>query len=321
MLQNEETLQALDREAKKRREEVTLKAKQPLPEFLRSIESTTVYYTVDPDILPFSLVDPLKLATLLGQRFGLRFKPPQFDLKRLETLGIDPTKTTEEGLLRYMLQGDSPTIAFNQGRYPTGPDSFVLIEELAFSREIIAAKVKGITEVAQQVIAEAFAIFWESAGAGRRWDSTKTQDRVYLVSFSSVTMIDLGERAELLVCAPVRNVMNREIGKSQGLGVAMLPFSAYDNFAPNPNAIASWSFQRLVLNVHVFDPPSGRTITAQLDVDTKATGDRGRGVVELSTELPFDLHVDIARTIRSVLSEQISKVSGSSSQPPARADG
>ena len=302
MTQQEDALKALDQEAKKRREEVNVKATRPLPEFVRTIESTTVIYTVDPDILPFALIEPAQLVALANKRFNLKFRHPQYDARLLENLGFDSTKMTEEGLLKFLLEVPRPEIRFQSGRYPTGPDTFVFIEELVFARETIAARVKGITEVAQLVIAEAFAIFWEAAGPAKRWDDRDTQQNVQLVSFQSVTNIDLGVTAEHLINPRLREFLDEGISKPGGIGTSMLAFSAYDRFQPNPNAVASWSFDQLVLNVHVFDTSCGRTNTAKIDLDTTSKGDRGRGVVELTTELPFDSHIELAEQIRSLLS-------------------
>jgi hypothetical protein len=214
---------------------------------------------------------------------------------------------TEEGLLRFMLQGSSPQIAFQNGKYPTGPDSFVFIEELMFARENIAAKVKGITDVAQLVIAEAFAIFWEATGAANRWDKKETQENIELVSYQTVTNINLGTPAENLLNPGIKDFLDNQISEKKGLGASMLPFSAYDGFNPNPNALASWSFDRLVLNVHIFDPTCGRTKNAIIDLDTTKKGDHGKGILEFTSELPFDQHVSLAKQIRELLAAYTKK--------------
>ena len=295
MRESDETINALDKEAQKRREAVNIKAAKPLPEIIRSIQSTTVVYTVHPSILPFSLVDPQRLVLLIHQRFGLNFRHPEYT-SSLKNLGIDPSNITEEGILQFLFRGSKPQISFENGRYSTGPD-FILIEDLAFGRETIAATVKGITDVAELVISESFSIFWEAAGAPKRWDNRETQKNIQLVSYRSVTDVELGFPSEMLLNIKLKEFLDSEIPKKCGIGVSMLPYSSYDKFSPNPNAVATWSFDRQIINVHVFDPINGINNTAQIDIDVTARGNRGRGVIELTTELPLDLHVKLAEQI------------------------
>ena len=305
MENHDEIIGVLDNEAKRRRQEVINKATKAQPSFIKSIESTTVIYTVDPDILPFSLVNPQQLVLLLNKRFQLKFSSPNYDQKLFENIGLDVSKMTEEGMLRFLLQGTNPQIAFQNGRYPTGPDSFVFIEDVAFTKEKILVKVKGITDVAQQIASEAFAIFWEAAGAAKRWDDKAVQSNVALVNFQSVTNIQIGKPAEYLLNPVLKSYFDENIPGKDGLGPSMFSYSAYDKFQPNPQAIASWSFDRLVLKVHVFDPTTGASNTATIDIDTTAVSDRGKGVVEFTTALPFDKHVDVAAQIINIIDNKL----------------
>lgn len=295
------TMKALEQEAERRRRQAAEKAKEPLPSFIKTIETTTVTYTVNPQILPFPLVDPQQLKALLTQKYRLRYKPPAIDPVELQSLGIDATNLTEERLMSMALSMKSPTLLFVNGRYPTGPNTFVAIEEVAFTDEKISATVNGVSEVAEVVIADAFNLFWDSTGTARRWDTKETQDEVQLKSHRTTTTVDLGADARNVLNPSVRRFLDDNVDRGEKFAPRMIAKSRYDSFKPSDHIISTWSLEELVTNVHAFDTTTGRPETSTLRFKTMTRDERGRGIIRVSSELPFDDHLKLIEAIVAIL--------------------
>lgn len=299
-----ESLKALESEAERRRKDAAEKAKVPLPSYIKSVESTSVTYTFNPKILPFSLVDPKKLSENLKGKYKLRFKRPAIDPNVMKQLGIDPSNVTEDVMFTLLIDTEDPRLIFENGRYPTGPNSFVPIETVAFTDQNVLAKVSGVTEVAQVVIEDSFNLFWEASGGAKRWHSDDIQDNVHLVSFRTTTKADVAGNVRGLLNGGLCDYLDKNVAKEVCLGARMSAYSRYEDFKPSENLAATWSFDELSIQVHVFNTITGRSETSVINIDTRFKDERGRGIVEITTDLPFDDHVKLVEALVKIVNGQ-----------------
>jgi len=307
MAEESATLKALEKEAERRRKEATDKANVPLPSPIKEIVSTSVTYTVDPRILPFSLVDGKRLTEVLNDKFRLTFKLPEVNAEAMRMLGLESQNLTEESLLRVVLKAANPQLLFENGRYPTGPSSFVPIEYIAFTRENIIVRVSGVTEVAEVVAADSFGALWESTGALQNWDSPDVQGKVQMISFSTTTKVDVGTGVRSFLNPALCSYLDSNVNEGAKLASKMNTYSRYDGFKPSDSMMGSWSFEEMYINVHSFDSTTGLAETSKLHIDTQTKDERGRGMINLSSSLPFDDHVKMVEEIVNGLKEQSKK--------------
>ncbi len=287
----DKTIEALEKEAARRRKEVTEKANVPLPSRIKSIESTSVVCTIAPRMLPFEHVDVNRLEAALHETYHLRYRrPTPGNLGVLMSLGLDTSKLTDENVMMLAAKAPEPRLVFENGRYPTGQSRFVAIEEVLFSRENIAAKVSGITALAELVIAEAFDIFWQASGAVKEWGSPEVQEQLQMISYQTSTKVDFEGDVRKIMNKSVCDYLDGALSGPDGLGAKMTSCSRYDAFKPSANLVSSWTFDELYFRVHTFNSVTGRSETSLVHIDTQTRDEHGRGIALVTTELPFDDH-------------------------------
>ena len=111
-------------------------------------------------------------------------------------------------------------------------------------------------------------------------------------------MVDLDGPGERLVNANFAEYMTAQMNDGEQVGARMSAYSRYDDFKPSNDLVASWSFDDLVLKTHVFNKTTGRPETSSIRISTRTKDERGRGIVEISSQLPFDDH---ARFIQALV--------------------
>lgn len=297
---NARALQALEQEAEKRRQAAAKKAQVPLPKGIKSIEQTEVVYVVDPDILPFSLVDPVEFFRLLEEKYRLKYSRPSVN-EALQQFGLNPQALSDSDVFKLSLAAGEPRCRFTSGRYPTGPNSFVSINSVLFTGETILVNVDGRTVVAEAVAADAFDLLWQSSGAIKTWGSPEVQSCVALKSYGTRTEVDLGCNPRLLLNPTVVQFLDDNINVGRKYGSAMMSYSGFDDFKPSPANMAIWTFDELHLQVHIFNQITGRQETHLVKFVVTQKEKRGRDIVEVTTELPFDLHADLVGQIIDVV--------------------
>ncbi|MBM9606255.1 hypothetical protein [Desulfopila inferna] len=300
-MSEKETLNSLEKEAERRREEAAKKANVPLPSTIVAINNTQVTYTIDPVMLPFTQLDGVKLKKILAEKFMLKFRMPEYNPHNLAALGVSADNLTEESIFKFLLRSSSPQLVFENGRYPTGPDSFVPVELVAFSKESIIAKVNGVTEVAMAITADSFNAFWESTGVVKKWDSDETQNALQMVSFGTSTKVKVNGDVKQFLSGNLCKYFNENVNEKEKIASKINTYSVYDNFKPNKNIIGSWSFEELELQIHTFNSTTGLSETSPIRISTQTKDERGRGIVRISSALPYDDHVKMIESIMKAL--------------------
>lgn len=309
MEKNTKGLQAIENEALKRREEINLKSKKPLPKYIKSILNTTVRYTVDTELLPYSLLNPSFLINSLKEKFNLKFHKPNFSNRGLDVFGINPQNVTEEAVLEFVMNSKEPELIFKNGRYITGPNTFVKIEYLAFSDELVTIQIQGISDIAELIIADAVNLFWEASGGKISWDSEDVQEKILLKSYSTFTLLDLGFDPKTLLNPSLSELFENQKGKKENYFSYMMPLSRLDDYKPSDSFISNWNFRELTLQINVFDSDTGRTNLAKLEIGTRARSETGKGIVLVSSELPYDTHIKLAEDLKNSIEKTAPKSS------------
>ena len=292
---------AIEQEAERRRKQADKAARSALPPHVLSIVDTSVTYVLSPALLPFGQLDGAKLKELLHTQYRLSFQPPEISLQQLGHLGVDPKRVTEDALFSYLLSLNEPQLIFRGGRYPTGPNAFVPIESLSFTSESIKARVAGVTDVADVVVADGFNLFWQAVGSPKKWDSAETRDLIQLVWYSTTTKADLGVAAERLLAPKLAAYLNNQLNDDTRLAARMSAYSRYDGFKPSQEVVATWSFDDITIQVHAFNRRTGRSETSKVGITTTTKDERGRGIVRIESQLAFDEHARFIQAIAESL--------------------
>lgn len=302
--ETDEALAAIEQEAEKRRNAVREKLKKAPPKIIKSIVKSEVFLTMNPRLLPLRLVDPNKLSQILKDKYMLSFDPPDYDAETIQRLGIDPRTLSDENLLAITLRPPHSQANFKDGRFPASPRDFVDINRLGFSRENILVDVAGRTDVAEVVIAEVFEILWEASGVIKPWDSPEVQDNIQLKAYGTQTKVALGADANTLINNLVVKYLDESINKGKKFGASMGSYSSYDDFEADQTKTCVWTLDELKIKVHCLSQITGRLETADICFNVTTKDEQGRGIVDVSTQLPFDIHVRFVQDLVTSLKKE-----------------
>lgn len=276
--------------AKKRRTEAKEVLEKRTPDLIKAIRRSEVAFTIDPVMLPYSQMDFTLFRESLARAYNSKFKLP--DLSHLQkALGTKSLLAiTEDQAAQLLLGLNDPTLIFENGRFPVSRNEVVTIPTIRLDDESVHVAVEGVSKIAELVVAEVVEAVWASTGVEKRWDEVK--QHIQLVKYGTATKVDLGFPAERFLHPTLRRFFDEHVIGGQKFAAAMGALSARDSFGPSPSAEAIYNLDELHVNFHRFDSLTGRYERTALRFSTVTKDDARTGVVVISSQLPFDQHVD-----------------------------
>ena len=115
--------------------------------------------------------------------------------------------------------------------------------------------------------------------------------------YSTSTKVDIGVDIRQIVNKHLTTYLDDNIQKGDALGPGMTAYSRYDDFKPSKDLVSTWTFDELTFGIHTQNMVTGRPETSIVNIDTVTKDERGRGVVKISSALPFDEHAKLAAAI------------------------
>ncbi|MCG8092370.1 MAG: hypothetical protein JAZ17_01870 [Candidatus Thiodiazotropha endolucinida] len=292
-----DVIEVLSKEAEERKLKATERANQPLPEFIKSIDSTAVVYTISPKLLPFAQLNSESFLQKVKSEFSIQFRKPPINSDQLVAFGINPNDLTEDKITQMLLNQNNPQLAFEHGRYKTGSNKFVVIKHIEITSESIGVEVEGVTEIAEDIVSQIFNIFWGCCNADANWDSNEVQKSLQLKQYKTITKITLGGKTNGILNPKLVEFLDANMFTNLNIGKKALPYSQYDNFKPAEEWNGSWSLEDFDFTVAAFNNNTLRTEQTTIQFVTSTKEDRGRGVLRVTTTLPYQDHVEFISSL------------------------
>ncbi|HVL93923.1 MAG TPA: hypothetical protein VM264_11350, partial [Acidimicrobiales bacterium] len=174
------------------------------------------------------------------------------------------------------------------------------IVSVELSREVILVRVQGVSKVAELIAAEVVEAMWRSAGASKKW--SEIEPHIQLVGYATGTVINLGRKFEDLLHPSISGFSSQITSETGGLAFSMGPQKgpAYQRAGtPSIASVGVATLERLSLLFQRFDLQTGQHFETNLTFSVRARGEKGTGIVYVTSELPFEKHVQLLQDLRN----------------------
>lgn len=253
-------------------------------------EAARIIINLWPAMIPRESVDAHKLDVNLEREFGSKL-----DTAQLVDAIPDEVRGGLEGprLLAHALKQDR-MIAYIGGTLKI-PEArrITQIYRLWFAEQHLAAEVAGSTAEAEWCVRQLAILMSKAAGIDRVW--ADFEPHVETVQYRTTTVVDLKTDFTRMLAPSVRHFFESEVGGQNGFGVKMSGFDWKPDSANSPvsmtphfNVVAG--LKRVEMAVNMFDPVSGLSRSADIDVFTHTSKDINGSRVKVSSELPSADH-------------------------------
>lgn len=290
----------ISRLARLRRDRVA--AERALPDYLFEVRRTEVRYVFPVRLLPFAQASFAKLNTRLLETLHLRFKRPTSDDPGLTALFRD---LSDDQLGQMLVGGEHPHLEWRNGVFPYRSADFVLIHNVSIGWEHVFAGVAGPGEVAEAVCAEVFESLRYAADLPKAWEEIKSQ--ALSITHGSSTLVDIGAPPTKLLSDVYRRFLDEKIIGGPRLASYMDGLTNVSGFKPSSKMKTIYSVDELHIKLHHFDEQTGKSGESLLTIGIPARSYHGTSRVLVSTQLPFDKHMECVEMLRQLLSESKNK--------------
>jgi hypothetical protein len=198
------------------------------------------------------------------------------------------------------LGGGSPELNFKAGRYRVSDFEFIPILTVQINFESVHVAVRGISRVAESVAQELVETVSASAGASRSWAGIEPE--VQLVGYATRTRVNLSPNAfEALLSPGFRVFLDEQITGGARYGAHAGAYNARHGLQPPPRAQLTAALDDVVLLLTLFDPDTGNSNQARLGFSVMTRSDYGSGIVSVSSQLPYELHIEMIGALIAAL--------------------
>ncbi|MFF1338116.1 hypothetical protein ACFVYT_09415 [Streptomyces sp. NPDC058290] len=291
-------LQEISEMARERREKVTEGLEATQPDFILEVLQSEVRIVLHPPMgLPFTEIDPTDLAHRMEDTYGSTVGPIDLGPLLQQTGREELAKISMDDALKRLvkLQNGHVVLRFAGGKFPVKYD-FVPLISTVIDFESILVRASGTSSVAELVGQEVAEMVWASAGAEKRW--TEIQSKLQLVGYATATKVDLGFPVEKLVSADLDKFFTEQVLAGEKFAGAMGDRSYRHNYRPSREFFGNVHLDELHMRVKKYDPLTGDSDTFMVKFSVMARGDYGRGLVRITSELPYDTHVHFVKLLR-----------------------
>ena len=287
-----ELMRELAVSSQERHERTREEAQQVPPEFILSVERTDVVYTFPLRLLPLAHIDYGNFCALLAKKWGLSPSLADVKLDPTELRTIPQDEHFDENLMNHVLRSSNPQVAFTGGRYRLSSTEFVPINSVMVNRESVVVSVSGVTRVAEAVAQETAEAVSAMAGATPSWSTLEKE--VLVLGYTTQTRVDLGGESafERLLSAKFRAFLEEEVTSGPRYGAHIGTYRARHGLKPPPRAVLSAALDDLVLYITRYDPDTHTAINSRLRFSVVSVNDYGSGIVSVTSELPYEVHVE-----------------------------
>lgn len=253
-----------------------------------------VAFTINPSLLPYTVIDGNELIFQMAERFGVRFKAPQVNLPlgQEQARGFSREQIAE--FPRYVTSGDL-RLEFEDGLVSlnVGKEDFVpptAVKAITFSRENIVASVVGRSDIAEMIAKECWELLWDLAkGQTPRTFDELAKAGLQIVAHGNSTTIDLGANPKELFRAEFISTIEKLFGSKDGLSANFRKYVYSDQAGIMPTDPVV-NLDEIQFKVHV-PGASGSSDEAPLRLSVTTRADGGTNLISLVTQLPYDDHL------------------------------
>jgi hypothetical protein len=291
----------LAEEAQRRREEAQKEAQRENPDFILDVEQSEVLYTVPPRLLPLRYVDYGRLSRQLGEKWGLAIDSSG---TRYDTLLVSHSREqiasmTEDEMMHSLLRSEQPDIMFRSGKYAVSDLDFVPIRLVRLNFESVLVSVAGVSRIAEAVAEEVFETISASAGAARSWRTI--EPFVQRAGYATRTKVQLGVPFEAMLGPATQTFLKEEMVAGPNYASHLGLYYSHNGLGPAPQAMTTYALDDLVLHFAWFDPQTGTSAHSDIRFSVTSKGDFRSGIVSVSSELRYDIHVECLRRLTAAL--------------------
>ena len=284
--------------ALQRRQDAEAQSLRPRPDFIDSIERTSVSYTFDPSALPYKHVDAIRLNSEIESRYGSQleadFSPllSSMDEKDFGLLGQDER-------LQKLTKTSKSSLQWSGGRFPLR-DDFVGINLIFINRERIVVSVSGVSQVAETIAKEIIEIMWSISGSKKTY--ADVEKLLQLKAFTTQTRLLLGFGPERLLNKSLINFLNAQLASGANYAASMGKIKQNYTFDSSLSAVVS--LDDLTIRVAKFDAISGYYEPCEIQFSVTAQSDYNTGRILAITEMPYEEHVELLENLFKELDNQ-----------------
>lgn len=273
-------------------------AQQPEP--FADVLEAAVIFEFEPRSIPLQQFDRLKLVSKLRADYGLRLDASKLGRQADKVRAEFPPNEADALLLTELLDvGDRARFENGMFRFRAGAvDTPVPVKALTIVDERIEAFVQGPSRAGEELIARAAEALWECCAAQRPWD--RLEQSVSGKRFVTQTYTDLGFPPTRLLSKSVLEFFDAEGPKGARFfsDMGTLRQAAQAPITPRTHFTTAVFFSRVELTVVIRDPGSELVEECILHWSHHRRSDRASTFAVLSTELPYDRHLDLIRRLR-----------------------
>jgi hypothetical protein len=276
---------AISEIARERRLAAERESTREKPAFLTGIEQSEILYTFRPLAMPYSTVDPVALSAKLEDIYGLRLARLDLSplLNKMSKDQVLHLETSEA--LKAIVRAPESQLRWEDGRFPLRND-FVGIRGVSINFESILVVVAGVSEVAEVVAQEIVELMWRLSGAKKAWQDV--QQGLMLTGYGTATRVDLGFASESLLAREFTDFLRDKLEN----GPSYARYMGRQATPDEQSVVAVSGLDELHMKVSRFDPSAGNSSTSMVRFSVTARSDFRRGRMLVTTEMPFDKHMD-----------------------------
>ncbi|MEO1038971.1 MAG: hypothetical protein AAFX09_05450 [Pseudomonadota bacterium] len=254
----------------------------------------TVRLTMEPRSIPSEIIKHLPIAEKLFEKFRVMFDT--------STIAMPPGTEMDgpvDRFIRYKLDEDQ-LVTFKGGYSAFGGEDFISIGILGFGRENIIAMVYGTTRQAEHLCKLLAEELWRICGTERKW--SELSDCVQFASHITETEVDFGFSFDRFFAPGFNLFLREDIEGRDGLG-RHIGIMGQRNPASREELIVRTAYKHIEMDIGLFDGVSGDSEQSFLRIRPSTRKDINRSLMSVSSELPFDQHVQMVERLISKLKD------------------
>jgi hypothetical protein len=276
--------------ARQRRALAEQQSERPIPDFIRSVESSEVIYYFFPSALPFRQLDLAAVSAALSSLYEVQIQGPDLS-PLLKTLTLEQVmELNEEERMARLVRVTDVAIEWTNGKFPLR-DDYVPIRTIAITYEAVQIAVSGVSEVAEVIAKEVVELLWQLAGSKRKY--ADVEKHLKLVGYGTATRLELGYGPECLLNPKVMEFLDSNLsnGSRYAESMGIVPVRSGTETKRQVNAVAA--LDDLTLKVITFDPATGYAENCEIQFSIMGTADFKTGSLRARSAQPFEKHVDL----------------------------
>jgi hypothetical protein len=292
-------LDAIGELAKARRERVIEAIPASRPAWLESIEAGEIAYYLRIPALPINQIDPQLFIEALRDAYGLvlgklDLSPLLARMTREELGGL-----AERDILDQIVRTPRGQLKLTNGRFSQRND-FYAINFVRLSFEAVMVQVSGPTVIAETVARDVAEMVWAAVGVTKQWPAIEPD--LMLIRYGTSTRIDLPGGSHRLLNPALWKFLQDNLDQSSVFATDLAGVPQVPGRPPS-RVVAVPSFDSLEVRIGILNMATGHDTSASLKFQVTARSDHGSGRVLVTSQLPYEQHIELLGQLLAGLGE------------------